>query len=247
MATIWLILVLIQLKAAWECGSRRLCHRRLILFTWEENLISRSNELSLTSLWLGLSPPTLAKTGPPAYPRPFTRKKERDCYHYNWSSLKFHCTLKSPWKTYKLMPESPFQRFWWNCSGVQSNHQICFPGILICSRAWQLLYIKHQLWSLKKGPNFMSSRYPSCQLNEREVDKWRLVASDSHFSPNLAKPMKEKFSLPIFPVKVPNWIPWTCLWVWGILQAIVIAKEIENPNGPILGNGQERKYPNETK
>ena len=57
-------------------GVEGLCHRRLSLFTWEENLISRSNGLSLTFLWLELSLPTLARTGPHAYPRPLTRKRK---------------------------------------------------------------------------------------------------------------------------------------------------------------------------
>ena len=62
------------------------------------------------------------------------------------------------------------------------------------------------------------------------------------FFSNLANPMKEKFYLPIFPGKVPNQVPWTCLWVCDIFEPIIMAKGIENTNGPILGNMQERKH-----
>lgn len=72
----WASPFLIQLIAEREHGSRRPLPQEAQSFHLRRNLISRSNELSLTTLWLELCPPTLPKTGPHVYPRPLTRKRK---------------------------------------------------------------------------------------------------------------------------------------------------------------------------
>lgn len=113
---------------------------------------------------------------------------------------------------------------------VQVSESFMFPRWFQYAAKVDNYYLKCQSWSLRPF-----SRDLSHQLNEIEVEKWLLVFLDSHFLFNLANPKRIYWKILFANISCKSPALSLCLWVCTILEPIVMAKGLENTNGPVLG------------